>query len=74
VGATATADAIEPHVHLRTPDPARVRVLVTAHGGRAPHHGSRLKIGMPAVQLAGPAAAENIALALLLHSRIELRQ
>jgi signal transduction histidine kinase len=53
---------VEPHVHVRTPDQARLSVLVTAHGGRVRHHGGRLKvIGVPAARLAGLAAAENIA-------------
>jgi signal transduction histidine kinase len=53
---------VEPHVHLRTPDLARVSVLVTGHGGQVRHHGGRLKItGMPAARVAGLAAAGNIA-------------
>jgi signal transduction histidine kinase len=55
------------HIHLRTPDPARVSALVAAHGGRVRElkdegrHGSQLKItGLPAARLAGLAAAENI--------------
>jgi signal transduction histidine kinase len=53
---------VEPQVYLRTPDPARVSVLVTAHGGRVRQRGGRLWVtGMPAARVAGLAAAENIA-------------
>jgi len=66
---------VEPHADLRKPDLARASVLGTAHGGRVPHYGRLLEsTGMPAVRLAGLAAAENIALAPLLHLRTELRQ
>jgi Putative sensor len=52
----------EPHVHLRTPDPARASVLITAHGGRVRHRSSDLKItGMPSARLVELAAAEKLA-------------
>jgi signal transduction histidine kinase len=55
---------VEPHVHLRTPDQARLTVLVTARGGRVRHRGGRCRLqitGMPAARLAGLAKTENIA-------------
>jgi hypothetical protein len=68
---------VDPHFHLRTPDPARVSALVAAHGGRIRElkdegrRDSRLKItGMPAARLTGLAAAGNITLSdIRTHSR-----
>ena len=51
----------EPHVHVRTPDAARLAALAAAEGARVRHRGSRARIsGLPAERVAGLAAQHHL--------------
>jgi signal transduction histidine kinase len=53
----------EPHVHVRTPDAARLAALAVAEGARVRQRGSRAKIsGLPASRVAELASGNHIAI------------
>jgi signal transduction histidine kinase len=53
----------EPHVHVRTPDAARLATLAAAEGARVRQRGSRARIsGLPASRVAELAAENHIAI------------